>query len=86
MSPTKRGHADREVDQEQLPEELRQPVPPGISGDDPGGLHRRDERSQADRQRDEDEVVDGGDTELPPRNIQDIHAPLPGLDSLYDEL
>ena len=58
----------------------------GVAGDDPGGLHRRDERSQADRERDEDEVVDGGDSELPPRNIQGIHAPLPGLDPIYDEL
>ena len=38
----------------------------GLSGDHPHGLHDGDERGEADGQRDEYEVVDGGDAELPP--------------------
>ena len=69
----------REVDQEQLAEEPGQPVPGGVPGDDPDGLHHRDQRGEADRQRDEDEVVDGGDPELPPRHVQRVHVhQLPG--------
>ena len=57
-----------------------------VARDDPCGLHRRDERRKADGERDEDEVVDGGDSELPSRNVQGIHAALPGLDLVYDTL
>ena len=67
------GDTDREVDQEQLAEEPGEPVPGGVVGDDPGCLHHGDERGESDGQRDEEEVVDGRDAELPPRHIKCIH-------------
>ncbi len=39
----------------------------------PEGLHQCDERGEADRQRDEDEVVDRRDAELPPGEVEGIH-------------
>ena len=44
-----------------------------VVGDDPGCLHHGDERGESDGQRDEEEVVDGRDAELPPRHIKCIH-------------
>ena len=57
--------ADREVDQEELSEELGKPVPGNVVGGHPDRLHDGDQRRQTNRERYEDEVVDGGDTELP---------------------
>jgi hypothetical protein len=49
-----------------LPKKPGQPVPGGVARDQPDRLHDGDQRCQADGQRNEDEVVDGGDAELPP--------------------
>ena len=59
-------HAHGEVDQEQLPVELRQPQPPVVPGAQPRGLESGHQERQADRDRHEQEVVHGGDAELPP--------------------
>ena len=76
------GHdAQREVDQEQLPEELRQPEPLRVLGPDPRGLVAGHDRRQADRDRDEEEVVDGDDAELPAGKVKWVHA-----DSLVEPL
>ena len=40
-----------------------------VVGADPGGLQAGDQEGQADRDGDEEEVVDGGDTELPSGNV-----------------
>ena len=69
------GHdAEREVDEEELAEELRQLEPLLVARAHPRGLHDRDQGSEADRQRDEDEVIDGGDAKLPPCQVQRIHC------------
>ncbi len=70
-------HADGEVDQEQLPVEAREPQVPLIPRSDPGRLEAGDEECQPDRQRDEQEVVDGRDAELPSRQVKGTHAALP---------
>ena len=49
----------------------------GLLGAHPGGLVAGDDRRQADRDRDEEEVVDGGDAELPPGDVQDVHVVTP---------
>jgi hypothetical protein len=59
-----RRDADREVDQEQGPEEARQPEPGLVAAPVPERLHDRDERGQPERQRDEQEVVERGRREL----------------------
>ena len=60
---------DREVDQEQRPEEARQPQPRLVAGPVPERLHDRDERPQPQRQRHEQEVVDRRRRELDPREV-----------------
>jgi hypothetical protein len=50
--------ADREVDQEQRPEEARQPEPGVVPGPVPDRLHDGHERPETERQGDEEEVVD----------------------------
>ena len=60
---------DREVDQEQRPEEARQPEPGLVARAVPEGLHRRDERPEPERQRHEQEVVDRRGRELDPGEI-----------------
>src|SRR5271156_146534 len=72
-------HPDSEVDQEQLAEKFGEPIPGNVVGDDPCRLHDGDQRRQTYGERYEDEVVDGGDTELPPRHVNDVH-----LSSPYD--
>ena len=74
------GDADREVDQEQLAEELRQPQPALVVRAHPDRLHDRHERRQADRQRDEHEVVDRDDPELPSGKVQRVHGAPPQCD------
>src|SRR5690606_22507427 len=70
------GHdAHGEVDQEELPVEAGQPVPAVVAGAVPRGLEPGDEEAQADRDRDEQEVVDGRDPELPAREVERVHAP-----------
>lgn len=58
-----------EVDQEDFPEELRCPQPLLVVRPNPCSLHPRDEETETDRDRHEQKVVDGGDTELKPRQI-----------------
>ena len=58
------GDADREVDQEERPEEVRQAQPALVAGPVPERLHDRDERPETQRQRDEQEVVDRRRREL----------------------
>src|SRR5690606_29009569 len=60
-------HAHRDVDQEELPPELGRPEVLLLLRAHPGGLQPGGEGGQRDRQRDEEEVVDGGDAELPAR-------------------
>src|SRR5699024_9812523 len=66
-------HADGEVDQEELAEELRQPEVVLVAGPQPGGLQAGDDGGQPDRQRHEEEVVDGDDPELPASDVEDFH-------------
>ena len=60
------GDAESEVNKKELTEEAGSLQPVLLAGAVPCGLHDRDQQGQADRQRYEDEVVDGRDTELPP--------------------
>ena len=71
-----RDEAEREVDDEQLPEELGEPVVLRVAGAYPLGVEDRDDQRQADRDGDEQEVVDGRDGELPPGDIDGIHEGL----------
>ena len=59
-------HTHGEVDEQDRAEEPGGPVPGGFLRDVPERLHGGDHGGQADGQWDEDEVIDGGDTELPP--------------------
>ena len=59
-------HADCKVDEEELSPPARHGIPVGLTAAVSGCLHDRDYESQADGERDEEEVVDGGNTELPP--------------------
>ncbi len=68
------GHdADGEVDQEELAEELRQAQQRSLPVRSQAISYPRDDRGQADRDRDEEEVVDGRDGELPPRDVGRVH-------------
>ena len=73
------GDADREVDQEERPEEVREAQPALVPRPVPLRLHDRDERPEAERQRHEQEVVQRGRRELNPREVdraygQNAHA------------
>jgi hypothetical protein len=70
-------HTHREVDQEELAPELRGPQPVFPAGAHPGGLQAGDERRHPDRDRYEQEVVDGGDAELPAGQIKSVHTAEP---------
>ena len=62
-------HADRHVDDEQRAEEPGQPqvvLPPAAV---PGGLQQRGQERQADRDRDEEEMIDRHERELHPRQV-----------------
>ena len=61
--------AEREVDEQQLAVELRESQPLLLAGSHPRGLHDRDQDRQAEGERDENEVVDGRDAELPTREF-----------------
>ena len=65
---------DGEVDQEQLAEELGEPQVLRVAGAVPGRLQPGHEECHADRDRDEEEVVDGRDAELPPCEIEWFHV------------
>lgn len=67
-------HSRREIDQEKLPEEFREPEVVVISDAVPEGLQDRDEHRQRDRERHEQKVVDRGDPELPSGNDGRVHA------------
>ena len=66
------GHAQGEVDEQDLAEELRGDPPLLVAGAQVERLHEGHQRGQADRERDQDEVVDGRDGELPPRQIESV--------------
>ena len=68
------GHAECEVDQQDLAEELGGDAPLLVAGAHVVGLHERHERGQADRERDEDEVVDGRDAELPSSQVERVQC------------
>ena len=59
------GDAEGEVDEEELAKETGCLQPVFLAGAVPRGLHDGNQQGQADRQRHEDEVVDGRNTELP---------------------
>ena len=59
------GDTEREVDEEEFAKEASCLQPVFLAGAVPRGLHDGNQQGQADRQRHEDEVVDGGNTELP---------------------
>ena len=69
--------ADREVDQEERPEEPRQPQPPLVARAVPPRLHHREHRRQPERQRDEDEVEERRQRELPARELERGGGELP---------
>ena len=62
----------REVDEEQRAEEAGQPLPGLLLAGVGEDLHHRHQQGQADRQRDEQEVIGDRDAELPPRE-QHLH-------------
>ena len=66
--------AQGEVDEEQLAVEPGQSQVGGVAAPDPDGLEARDQEAQSDRQRDEQEVVDGRDAELPPGQVKGVHV------------
>jgi hypothetical protein len=66
--------AQREVDREELAEELRQPEHLGVAMAKPGGLEAGDDEREADRHRDEEEVVHGGNCELPSCDVHGAHG------------
>ena len=65
---------DDEVDEVDLPPEPRHAVPTIITRAHPAPLHEHQRGSEPDRERDEQEVVDGGDAELPSGDRDDIHG------------
>ena len=72
-SCTKPGRdADREVDQKQRPEEMRQPQPALVARAVPHRLHHRHDRPQPQRQRHEEEVVDRRRRELRTRQVHHV--------------
>ena len=66
--------AEREVDEEELPEEARQPQPPLVARAVPRRLHPDEEPDEPDRQRDEEEVVERRDSKLPTREVERVHV------------
>ena len=68
-----RDKAKGEVDREQLAEELGQTQHLGVAVAKPCGLEAGDDDRQANRDRDEEEVVDGRDGELPSRDVHGVH-------------
>ena len=68
-----RDDAEREVDQEQLAEEPRQSQPALVMSPVPGRLERRDEPDEPDRDRNEEEVVERRDGELPAGEVEGAH-------------
>ena len=60
---------DREVDQKQRAEEVRQPQPRLVARPPPQRLEDRDDRAQAQRQRHEQEVIERRRRKLGPRQI-----------------
>src|SRR5262249_1514150 len=75
-----RRDADREVDQHERPKEARQAEPVGVLRPVPDRLHDRDERREAERERNEQEVVEARGRELHAREIDgadsERHAPI----------
>src|SRR5690606_36324709 len=68
------GDAHHEVDEEELAPELRHPQILLVAGAVPHRLHVGDEEAEADRERHHEEVVDGGDAELPTPDIDCVHG------------
>ena len=68
------GHdPDRDVDQQERAEELRQALVARVVRAEPRGLQQGDEERETDRDRDEEEVVDAGRRELESSQIHQIH-------------
>ena len=74
--------AEGEVDREELAEELRHPQVALVARADPPRVVPGHDRGEPDRDRHEEEVVDGGDRELPPCEVEDVH---PGSFYYVDE-
>ena len=70
-------HAHRDVDHEDPPPEHGHAPPRRVLGAHVDGLHRRDEDREAERQRDEDVVIQRGDAELPAVDVGRAHRPIP---------
>jgi hypothetical protein len=64
-----RDDAHGEVDEEELSPELRRAQIVLLAGAIPGGVQDGDQHRQADRDRHEEEVIPGGDAELPTGEI-----------------
>src|SRR5690606_40202423 len=69
-----RDDAHGEVDQEELAPELGRPEPLVVARAEPGRLHGCDEGGETDGQRDEEEVIDRRNAELPARKIKCFHS------------
>ena len=71
MSPV--TTADGHVDQQQSAEEACQPAVGLVPVAVPGGLQQRDQEGEADGHRDEQEVIDAGQRELPAGEVE-VHG------------
>ena len=67
-------HTHGEVYHKELTPEFRHALIDLIARADVEGLHQSDENREAEREGDKEEVVHGGDGELPPRQCQGIHT------------
>src|SRR5215475_5847877 len=70
------AHADRDVDHQQRAEEPGQPQILLLPAAVPRRLQQRGQKGQPDRDRDEKEVVDRGERELHPRQVN-VHRRRP---------
>jgi hypothetical protein len=70
--------AEGEVDHEELAEELGQSQPLRLVRAHPHEVEVGDDEGHADRDRHEEEVVDGRDGELPSRQVEGVHPGPPG--------
>ena len=67
------GHTHSEVDEVQLAPELRHSLVFVLLGTNVANVQVGHYKAQTQGQRNHEEVVDGGDTELPPTKIKGIH-------------
>ena len=69
-------YPDGEVDEEEFSEKLGCTQVLQVAGPVPGRLQPCDIKAHPDCDRNEQEVIHGGDGELPPRQIKGLHLPL----------